>query len=68
MATVINNPDTADNAGIGFLVGVILLIFAAFLFLYIGLPLIRGVGAPSQGGGPNISVPEKVDVNINQPK
>lgn len=70
MATVINNPASGGSNeggdGMGFLVGVVLLIiFVVFLFYY-GLPAIRS----SIGGGvsPQINVPGKIDININGTK
>lgn len=64
MATVVNNPTPTDSgAGMGFLAGVILLIAGVFLFLYFGLPLMRGIGSTA----PQVTIPDKVDVNINNP-
>lgn len=64
MATVINNPGTAQesNSGIEFLLGVILLIVFAILFFVYGLPYIANSLSGSQ-----VNVPGKVDVNVNIP-
>jgi hypothetical protein len=64
MATIVNNPGTTTDSsgGAGFVIGVLLLLFVAFLFFVYGLPAIsRSVSAPS------INVPGKVDVNVNTP-
>lgn len=51
------------DSGYGFLLGVILLIiFAAILIIY-GLPLLQNAGSANQ-----VNIPDKVDVNVNQPK
>ena len=72
MATVINNPtptqaptpvERSDN-GNGFLVGVILLIIAAIAFFYYGLPYLSA----GMNQAPQVNVPDKVDVNVQQPK
>ena len=54
--------DTARRSnGMGFLLGMVLLLIVLYLLFVYGLPAIR------QAATPNISVPEKVDVNINTP-
>lgn len=66
MATVVNNPQPAQSAdnGNGFLLGVILLLIAALAFFYYGLPYV----ASGFGGDTQVSVPEQIDVNVQQPK
>ena len=64
MATIVNNPGTTteDNSGMGFVVGVLLLLFVAFLFFVYGLPaLTRSVSTPT------VNVPSQIDVNLNTP-
>lgn len=66
---VINNaaPASESNSGMGFLMGVILLI-AFFLFLfYFGIPMVRN-SFSGAGTGTQINVPDKVDVNVKQAK
>lgn len=53
---------TSDSSGTNFLLGVIFLIVALFLFFYYGLPMIQGATTQQQ---PSIQVPGKVDVNVN---
>lgn len=65
MATVINTtPAQAndDGATMGFLMGIILLAVVLFLFFVYGLPFMR-----QASNTPQINVPGKFDVNINQP-
>ncbi len=52
---------TNSDPGMGFFVGIILLL----IFLYYGLPLLRNSGL---GGSPQINVPGKIDVNVNGTK
>lgn len=51
---------TQDSSGTNFLLGVILLIIALALFFYYGVPAIQNATS-----GPQINVPEQVDVNVN---
>lgn len=62
---IVNTPSGGDNAGngMGFLVGVILLLIVLFLFFWYGLPAIRSM---SGSGSPQINVPGKIDVNVNK--
>jgi hypothetical protein len=52
--------DGESGNGAGFLLGVILLLVVAFLFLYYGLPAIRTAAAPQ------VNVPGQLDVNVNK--
>ena len=51
----------SDNSGMGWLVGLILVIVLAWLLFYYGVPLLR---APAN---PQINVPGQIDVNVNTP-
>jgi hypothetical protein len=62
MVTVVQQPTDGGN-GMGFLLGVILLIVFVIGLLYYGLPMIQNATAT-----PQINVPDKVDVNVNQEK
>ncbi|MDO8511718.1 MAG: hypothetical protein Q7S57_00455 [bacterium] len=64
MATIINNPPANDNSGgpIGIIIGIIVLIVLGYLGYVYGLPAVR------QKGTPQINVPSKIDVNVNQTK
>jgi hypothetical protein len=61
MATVIT-PGTSNESSSSFLMGIIILVVAVVLFLLFGLPAIR-----NNDGGTNVTVPERVDVNVNNP-
>jgi hypothetical protein len=64
MATIVNNPaptnsgDSGGN-GMGFLLGVIILILFVLGLLYVGLPYLR-----SGFGSPQVNVPDHVNVNV----
>lgn len=73
MTTIVNSPAPApvqpsgDNSGgMGFVLGIIILVaFLAILFIY-GLPMIKNATKATQGT--TINVPDKIDVNVNQGK
>lgn len=73
MATTIINPAPTNNnsttdSGMGFLLGVILLIVFGFLFFIYGIPLIKqGLGGLGSGGI-NVNLPKTVDVKVQQTK
>lgn len=54
--------DGGGQNGMGFLLGIIVLVVFVFLFMYYVLPIIR------QSSAPQINVPDKIDVNIQQEK
>ena len=61
MATVINNPSNGESSnGIGTILGIVLLAIIAFLFLFYGLPMLRGQ-VPT---GSQVNIPSKIDVNV----
>lgn len=64
MATVINNPTTDSGNSVSTLVGIILLLVVAFLFLYYLLPFLSSA---NRAASPTVNVPDKVDVNIQNP-
>ena len=67
MVTVVQQPSGGDGGnGMGFLLGVILLIVFVVGLLYYGLPIIQN--ATAQLAAPQINVPDKVDVNVKQNK
>lgn len=66
MATIVNTaPATteSDSASWAGLMAVVLIIAFLILMLYYGLPALRSAGSTA----PQLNVPDKVDVNINQP-
>lgn len=64
MTTIVNTPANTNDSNniIGVIIGLFIIIVIGFLFFYYGLPLL------SQATSPQITVPDKIDVNINQPK
>jgi hypothetical protein len=64
MATVINNPpdNTTEGGNAGLIIGLVLAAIIVFLFIAYGLPAMRG-----QNSGTNINVPDRVDLNVNNP-
>jgi hypothetical protein len=65
MATIVNTPpatENSDNSGMGFFLGVVVLILFVFVLLYYGLPALSRFGS----GNPQINVPDKVNVNVQQ--
>jgi hypothetical protein len=64
MATTVVNP-APNNNGMGFLIGIIILIIFGVLFFIYGLPYIQGL---SSNGGVQVNVPKSIDVNVNQTK
>ena len=65
MATVVNNPQpTTSGNGMGFLLGVFLIIVFALLFFAFILPYFR---ASFQGAqAPQINVPNQINVDVKQ--
>lgn len=51
------------SSGMGFLIGILLLVVLAIVLIYWGLPLIQR----SQPAVPPVNVPGQIDVNINRP-
>lgn len=67
MTTIVNNPPSSDNSGgpvVMIVVLVILLVLGYLGFVY-GLPALRQI---QLGGTPQINIPSKIDVNVNQTK
>lgn len=70
MTTIVNNPaPTNDSNSSGFLIGIVVIVVFLMLFLYFGLPAIRNMGAIKVNvPAPQIVVPDKINVNIQQSK
>jgi hypothetical protein len=56
-----HHDETDSGRGMGWIVGLIVLVVALWLLFMYGLPAIRTATTPQ------ISVPERVDVNVNTP-
>ncbi len=57
MATVINNPSSDSSSGAGWAIAIVVAIIVILALLF-GIPALRGTG------GPAVSVPESIDVNV----
>ncbi|OGE18843.1 hypothetical protein A3J19_04800 [Candidatus Daviesbacteria bacterium RIFCSPLOWO2_02_FULL_41_8] len=66
MATIVNNPPASDSSGglMGVIIGLIVLSVLVYLGFVYGLPALQQM----RFGSPQINIPSKIDVNINQPK
>ncbi len=66
MTTIVNNPSPSNESGgnMGMIVGLVLLLVIGYLFFVYGLPAFQKM----QFGAPQINVPGKIDVNVNQTK
>ena len=64
MTTIVNNPPAEKESGgpIGLIIGLIVLLVCVYLFFMYGLPAIQNMKL----GAPQITIPSKIDVNINQ--
>lgn len=49
----------------GMIIGIVVLVVLGYLVWFYGLPAIRNM---SSGGTPQINIPSKIDVNVNQTK
>lgn len=56
--------DSSNNNALGTILGFILAIILLVVLFQYGLPILRNARTPS---APQINVPGKIDVNINQP-
>jgi len=66
MTTIVNNPPPQNESGgnMGMIIGLVLVIVIGYLFFVYGLPAIQHM----QLGSPQINIPGKIDVNVNQTK
>ena len=70
MTTVVNNPAPTENSGnsLGMIVGIFVLIIMAYLFFVYGLPAMQNIRLGTPTVNPQINIPGKIDVTVNQPK
>lgn len=67
MTTIINSPpqtSAGESMGTSFLIGIMILVGCALIFFYFGIPAIQGIKSAT----PQIHIPNKIDVNIQQAK
>lgn len=64
MTTIVNTPQSpsTEQSSMGWVVGIVALIVFTLLFFVYGVPMIRRV---SQASAPQVTIPDKVDVNVN---
>jgi hypothetical protein len=63
MPVVVNNPQPAESNNSNFLIGIVLLVVLALLFVFYVLPRMGNTGL----GGSQVNVPGKIDVNVQTP-
>ncbi len=63
MTTIVNTPPSSNNSDgpTGMIIGLVVLIVLGYFGFVYGLPALRNM----QLGAPQINIPEKIDVNIN---
>ncbi len=69
MTTIVNTPPTADDSSssaVTLILGLVLLAVFVFFLVYYGPRLINAIS--SRSSGINVTVPDKVDINVNQPQ
>lgn len=66
MTTIVNNPPPQNESGgnMGMIAGLVLVLVIGYLFFVYGLPALQTM----KFGTPQINVPGKIDVNVNQTK
>lgn len=64
MTTIVNSPAPSNNSGggMGMIIGLVVILVLGYLFIMYGIPALRQM----QLGSPQINIPSKIDVNINQ--
>jgi hypothetical protein len=70
MTTVVNSTSPATDSGGNFLIGILILIGFIIFLWYFAIPAMKNMGGPAQLNvpAPQIAVPDKIDVNVNQAK
>ena len=66
MTTIVNTPPAQNENGgnMAMIIGVIVLLVMAYVFFVYGLPAISRM----QVSAPQVTIPAKIDVTVNQPK
>jgi len=70
MTTIVNSATPANDAGgSNFLIGAVVIVGFAILFIFFGIPVIRSMSSGQVNTpAPQIVVPNKIDVNVKQTK
>lgn len=66
MATIVNNPPP-ENSSMG-LFGILGILLVVIILIYLGIVYILPGLQQTQSSGPQVNVPSKIDVNLNQEK
>lgn len=66
MATIVNNPPASNNSS-GFM-GLIITLIVLVVLVYLGLVYVLPAIQNMKLGAPQINIPNKIDVNVNQTK
>ncbi len=68
MTTIVNNPSpVTDSSGNGVLIGIILIIVFIVIASYFGIPALKRIGQPQINvAAPQVVIPDKIDVNVQQ--
>lgn len=65
MTTIVNSPAPKnDSGGSSFLIGIIILVGFVLILLYYGVPVLKNMGTQV----PQVNIPDKINVNVNQSK
>lgn len=66
MTTIVNTPQPANESGgyVGAIVGLVVFIVIAYVFVMFGLPALQSM----KTAAPQINIPSKIDVNVQQTK
>lgn len=70
MTTIVNGTTpTTDSGGVGFLLGIIIIVGFIGILLYFGIPAIKRMGPIRVNvPAPQIVMPDKINVNVQQAK
>lgn len=70
MTTIVNSPTpTTNSGGTGFLIGTLILLGFIGIFIYFGIPAMKQMGLFQMNiPTPQVVVPNKIDVNVQQTK
>jgi len=65
MATIVNSPSPSGDNGMGFLIGILVVVAVGLLFFYYGLPALRNMGPVKvEVATPAIVLPSTVQVEV----
>lgn len=65
MATIVNTPPAEKSEGSNSALMILVVLVLGIIFIYYALPVLRQGATTPQA--PSVTVPDQIDVNINQP-